>query len=145
MSTIVERVDFGTAAKLRFAAIVLPVLGTLGGVLKVNGQSDEVVLMVVVPLLFVGFFGWRLVAVLRSIRDLQARFEKQFWVERDARATRHLQDQFDAQGDELLKIRRRQQAEQDRMLSQNASTEQLANLMERHRGEYEALFNRRTA
>ncbi|HEX9784629.1 MAG TPA: hypothetical protein VGA56_18120 [Opitutaceae bacterium] len=137
--------DFSPFAKLRFVATALPILGAVGGVLRANGQSDEVVLMVVIPLLFVGFYGWRFAAALKIVRQATGNKEREFWAEHDARAARGLREQIEAQREELQRLRVRQQAEQDRILRQNPSPEQLARMMERHRSEYEDLFNRRTA
>ena len=59
MSITAERYDLAALEKIRFVAIVLPTLGTLGGLLRASGQSEATMLMFVVPLLFVSFFGWR--------------------------------------------------------------------------------------
>ena len=145
MSTTAERFDFAALAKMRFVAIVLPVLGTLGGALRASGQTEATVLTFVVPLLFVSFFGWRFAMGLRSFRQVTANSEKRYWEERDALPAQRLREQVEAQREELLAIRLRQQAEQERLLRQHPSAEQLARLMERHRSEYEAVLNRRTA
>jgi len=145
MSSTAERLDLEALAKIRFVAIVLPILGTFGGVLRASGQTEATVLMVVVPLMFVSFFGWRFTRGLRSFRQMTADSEKRFWNERDALLAQRLREQIEAQREELRAIRLRQQAEQERLLRQHPSAEQLARLMERHRSEYEAVLNRRTA
>jgi hypothetical protein len=101
--------------------------------------------MFVVPLLFVSFFGWRFATGLRSFRQVTSSSEKRSWEERDALLAQRLREQVEAQREELRVIRLRQQAEQERLLRQHPSAEQLARLMERHRTEYEAVLNRRTA
>ena len=145
MSTTAVQLNLTPTDKIRFVATVLPVLGALGGMLKATGSSDEAVLVVTVPLLFIAFFGWRLAIAFKQVHQVREDSETKFWQSRDARSTQRFHELIEAQQEELSELRRRQRAEQERLLRENASSEQLAGMMERHRGEYEAILSRRTA
>jgi hypothetical protein len=132
--------------KIRFGATVLPVLGAVGGVLRATGSSEQATLVIVVPLLFVAFFGWRSARAIRKAHHAREMSEKAFWELRDVRLQQSLAEQIAAQQEALRQLRLQQQAEQARLLKEHASAEQLTRMMERHRSQYEALLNnRRTA
>ncbi len=144
MSTITDKaitLDMKAKDKIKFVASVIPILGLFGGVLRVNGYSEEAALIVVVPLLIVAMFLWRIAVVMRDMPHGSEDTESQL---RDMRGTQlPLEGAVVLQQNELREIRGRQHAEQERLIREHASADQLARMMERHRSEYEALFSSR--
>ena len=140
-TNMLDSLDFSIEAKVRFVATVLPILGAIGGIIRIAGGSDEVALVVVVPLLFVAFFGSKYSAAIRKANLA----ERQMWSSRDVRLRDQRRVLIEAQQEDLRQLRLRQQAEQDRIMSGRPSTDQLKGMMERHRDEYEALVRRQSA
>jgi hypothetical protein len=138
---MLDSLDFGMEAKVRFVATVLPILGAIGGIIRIAGGSDEVALVVLVPLLFVAFFGSKYSGAIRKANLA----EQQMWSSRDVRLREQRQVLIEAQQEDLRQLRLRQQAEQNRIMTGRPSTDQLKGMMERHRDEYEALLRRQSA
>ena len=138
-------VDLTFRTKISFVAIVLPLLATIGGIMRILGQSQKVTLAIVVPTLFVAFAGWQYIAsaVERRRTDLQK--ERDEWALRDARLQRQNRELVTRLQRELKRIRTRQQEEQERLLRKKASDKELRQMMDRHREEYEALLRRQSA
>lgn len=136
-------VEYRTLGKVKFVAIALPVLGTVGGILKMNGWSDVAMLSVVVPLLIAGFLLSGLTARLVAGRRVELDAEAAVWRERDIRLQRERERIVAEQQKELREMRLRQEAEQAELVRKRGSKEQLAALMNRHRAEYEDLLRRR--
>jgi len=137
--------DLGTRDKIRFVGTVLPILGTIGGIIRISGGSEQATLVALVPLLFVAFFGCRYLVAIRNIRRAAFADEEEMWISRDARLRAQHQEQIEAQQEKLRQLRLRQQAEQDRFMRERASPDQLKQMMERHRDEYEAFLRRQSA
>jgi len=139
------RFDPAATDKLRFVAIALPVFGALGGVLRALGRSDQVLLLFTIPLFIVVFLVWRFSMAVRVHRAAADAAERDFFQQREAQLRERLGRLVEAQQAELSELRRRQRTEQERLLQEQASREQLAVMMERHRSEYESILSRRTA
>lgn len=137
--------DFGPGDKIRFAATLLPILGTIGGLIRISGGSQQATLVVLVPLLFIAFFGWRYAVAVRETRRAVFAVEQEMWTSRDARLRGRRQQQIEAQQEELRQLRLRQQAEQDHLMRKQPSPDQLKQMMERHRDEYEAFLRQESA
>ena len=137
--------DLGAGDKIRFVATLLPILGTIGGLIRISGGSEQVTLVVLVPLLFISFFGWRYVVAIRETRRAVSAVEQEMWTSRDTRLRVQRQQQIEAQQDELRQLRLRQQAEQDYLMRKQPSPYQLKQMMERHRDEYEAFLRQQSA
>jgi hypothetical protein len=140
-TNMLDSVDFSVQDKIRFVATVLPILGAIGGIIRIAGGSDAMALVVLVPLLFVAFFGSK---HLGGIREANLA-ERQMWSSRDVRLREQRRVLIEEQQEDLKQLRLRQQAEQDRIMSGRPSTDQLKGMMERHRDEYEALLRRQSA
>lgn len=140
-TNMLNSLDFSIEDKVRFVATVLPILGAIGGTIRIAGGSDEVALVVLVPLLFVAFFGSKYSGAIRKANLA----ERQMWSSRDVRLREQRQTLIEAQQEDLRQLRLRQHAEQDRIMSGRPSTDQLKGMMERHRDEYEALLRRQSA
>lgn len=140
-TNMLDSVDFSIEDKIRFVATVLPILGAIGGTIRVAGGSGEVALVVAVPLLFVAFFGSKYSGGIRKA----SLAEREMWSSREVRLREQRRKLIEAQQEDLRQLRLRQQAEQDRIMSGRPSTDQLRGMMERHRDEYEALLRRQSA
>ena len=110
-----DPLDLDIRGKLKFVALVIPVLGVIGGLIRMLGGSEQMTLLVVVPLLLIAF----VVSKLPELRETPQ--------------------------EDVRHLRRRQQAEQNRLMQERASTDQLKGMMERHRDEYEAFLRHRSA
>lgn len=140
-TNMLDSLDFSIEDKIRFVATVLPILGAIGATIRIAGGADEVALVVLVPLLFVAFFGSKYSGAIRKANLA----ERQVWSSRDVRLSEQRRALIEAQREDLRQLRLRQQAEQDRIMSGRPSTDQLKGMMERHRDEYEALLSRQSA
>lgn len=139
-----DSVDFSGREKLSFVAIVLPLLGVVGGLMRITGWSQEATLATVLPLLFMAFFVWRYATSHLEARVTASVVDREMWTERTERLERRRQELVASQQVELRQLRLRQQAEQDRLIAERASREELSLMMERHREEYEKLLERQT-
>ena len=110
-----DSLDLGIRRKLKFVATVIPALGVLGAIIRLAGGSEQTSLIVIVPLFLVAFF----ISKLPELRETPQ--------------------------EDLRHLRLRQQAEQNRLMRERASTDELKGMMERHRDEYEAFLRHRSA
>jgi hypothetical protein len=147
MSTMraVHSVDFSNREKLSFVATVLPLLGAIGGILRIKGWSEEATLVAILPPLFIAFFVWRYATSRLETRKVDLLTDQVMWEQMSERLESRRKELVAAQQEELRQLGLRQKVEQERLMKTRASQEQLGRMMDRHREEYEELLQRRTA
>jgi flagellar motility protein MotE (MotC chaperone) len=134
--------EYGVWAKVKFVTIALPAFGIIGGVFKTRGLSDEAIVFLLAPLFVFCFVLSILATQFTTRRRARLADEAQTWRERESRLQLARERVVADQQDELRRIRQRQAAEQAQLLKSGGSKEQLGNLMDRHRAEYEELVRR---
>src|SRR5436305_10521174 len=119
--------------KIRFAAIAIPLLGAIGGLMRTMGWSEKATLVAILPPFLIAFLGWHLTLAYLESRSDARLLEQKLWAEREARLQQQMREAVAEQQEELRQLRRRQQEEQERLLNKRATREQLKQMMERHR------------
>jgi septal ring factor EnvC (AmiA/AmiB activator) len=137
-----QPLEYRAGRKLRFVAVALPILGILGGVMRMMGLSEAATILVVSLLLAVGFGLSILSARMDARQEAEDAIDRTVWQERDHRLQLDRQALIEQQLKELAK---RHRAEHEALIRYGASREQLTAMIEQHSGDWDELIERLTA